>query len=371
MSKYVNSGNSYKIYDESIKTFDKLPVGYYKLSFNKMTGFSLEVTNEIVINEKVYGCHEEKVNMIMNSFSLFNRNLGVILSGDKGIGKSISAKMLAIAAVARNIPVIICNEYIPGIAQYLGDIEQEVLVLFDEFDKTFGCCSDDCNRDSAANPQTEMLTLFDGLTPGKKLFVVTCNKLGNLSEFLVNRPGRFHYHLRFDYPTSMEIQEYLQDKIDEKYWNQIPDVISFAGRVDINYDCLRAIAFELQLGKPFNVAVKDLNIINYDNYDEYTATLMFADGTKITRKRVSIDFFASYDDDFELRFDDDEGNVYWVSFDPTENYYDTEHYATVVKGENVKVETTRSKDGDEIENVKDIKCIVFKRRATKGIHYTL
>ena len=38
--------------------------------------------------------------------------------------------------------------------------------MFDEFDKTFGNIK---AADGMANPQTELLTLFDGLAQGKKV----------------------------------------------------------------------------------------------------------------------------------------------------------------------------------------------------------
>ena len=53
------------------------------------------------------------------------------------------------------------------------------MVLFDEFDKTFSTN----DRNNAGDPQTEMLTLFDGLSTGKKLFIITCNELKNLNDY--------------------------------------------------------------------------------------------------------------------------------------------------------------------------------------------
>lgn len=65
-----------------------------------------------------------------------DRNLGVILSGDKGIGKSMFGRMLSEMAVASGYPVLIVDTYYPGISSYLDSIQQEVVVFFDEFDKT-------------------------------------------------------------------------------------------------------------------------------------------------------------------------------------------------------------------------------------------
>ena len=54
-----------------------------------------------ITEAKIYGVHTEKVFKVLNSFEKVNRSLGVILSGDKGIGKSLFAKLLAIEAMKK------------------------------------------------------------------------------------------------------------------------------------------------------------------------------------------------------------------------------------------------------------------------------
>ena len=140
-------------------------------------------------------------------------NLGVILSGYKGIGKSMFAKILSVEAVKKGIPIILVDQYIPGIASYIEAIDQRVMVLFDEFDKTF---ADIKASDGEVEPQAALLGLFDGMSQGKKLFVITCNDIRKLNDFIVNRPGRFHYHFRFEYPSADEIRTYLYDKLGKE-----------------------------------------------------------------------------------------------------------------------------------------------------------
>ena len=48
-----------------------------------------------MVKEKVYGIHPKKADKVFKAFTKFERNLGVILSGDKGIGKSLFARILA------------------------------------------------------------------------------------------------------------------------------------------------------------------------------------------------------------------------------------------------------------------------------------
>lgn len=312
--KIVNTGSTYMIYSDDLKTFDKLPVGTYEVDFSMMQGFFLTRKEDVVLTEKIYGVHESKANKILTSFKHTDRNLGVILSGNKGIGKSLTAKLLAKKAIEQGLPVIMVNTGYKGIASYLSDIKQEVVVLFDEFDKTFKTGSNGRRGEPGdGGAQDEFLTLFDGLDQGKKLFVVTCNSLSDLSDFLVNRPGRFHYHLRFNYPTVEEIKEYLTDKLDVKYHNQIEEVVKFSNMTDLNYDCLRAIAFELNLGTSFKEAIKDLNITSYDNDSKYDVICVLSNGMRSTRKNYYIDLnrdearmsfsFPSLKDYVDVEFD--------------------------------------------------------------------
>lgn len=285
--KAISYGNSYEIFDDTLKTYDRLPVQNYIVRFSQNKGFYMEKYPDIEIREsKIYGVHLEKIHKVIDAFKDFERNLGVILSGDKGIGKSLFAKLLSNEARKSGYPLIIVDEFVPGIAAYLETIEQEVVILFDEFDKTFGG-----SRSSDGNtPQSSMLSLFDGLSVGKKLFVITCNQLSMLNDYLVNRPGRFHYHFRFDYPSPEEITTYLKDKIDSKYYDEIPSVVFFSKKVNLNYDCLRAIAFELGKGHCFKEAIQDLNIVNVEK-GQYDVVLHYKNGMKGYANGVYIDLF--------------------------------------------------------------------------------
>lgn len=325
----LNTGTTYRIYDESMRAFTQLPAGVYKIAFNPMAGYSLIRTDEIEINEKIYGNHLKKVEKVYNSFKVFPRNLGVILSGDKGIGKSLFAKLLSVKAIENGYPIIMCDTPYPGIADFLGSIQQEVVVLFDEFDKTFA------QVEGHADPQADMLTLFDGLYMGKKLFIITCNELRKLNDFLVNRPGRFHYHFRFAYPNDAEVTEYLQDNISEEFWGEIPAVAEFAKKVDLNYDCLRAIAFELNMGSTFSEAAADLNIINIErNY--YNLTLYFKDGTSFKCDNVALNVFGSRGETVQTWFGNKKDPSVNISFDPSDNVYDYNRGGMVISGADIE-----------------------------------
>lgn len=367
----INTGNTYEIFDDSLQTFDKLPTQTYVVRFNKNKGFFLEKYVDIEIKEeKVYGVHLEKVNKVLNSFEKFNRNLGVILSGDKGIGKSLFAKLLAIEAMNKNIPLIVVDTFIPGIASYIESIEQEVMVLFDEFDKTFGEVR---QNDGEASPQAHLLSLFDGVSGGKKLFVVTCNELRKLNDYLINRPGRFHYHFRFEYPSAQEVREYLEDSIPKEQYGEIDSVIAFSKKINLNYDCLRAIAFEISSGIKFKDAIKDLNIINMES-ERYNITLHFNNGMTATAKSVYLDLFGSGTDETIYLCDKSGKNYVDVTFNTMNCQFDSKRLMNVVLPEDLYVSFD---DDDEYKDLvsqakeAQIECLTIGRCRDRNIHYLI
>ena len=364
--KIVNTGNIFHLYDDTLKTFDKLPAQAYLVGFNNQTGFYLETFNDIEVNEKIYGVHTEKVEKVFKSFQAFERNMGVILSGAKGIGKSLFAKLLSIKAVENGFPLIIVNTPYPGIANFLTSITQEVIVMFDEFDKTFKS-----SHDGDFDPQADMLSLFDGMSMGKKCFIVTCNELRGLNDFLVNRPGRFHYHFRFNYPQGDEIREYLADKLQPEYYTEIESVVNFATKVDLNYDCLRAIAFELNLGIGFSEAIKDLNIVNIE-LEEYIITVVFKDGRKWkTSKRL--DLFS----DEEITFSINETIYCCMKFSSEDIVSNPHSLFSTVAGSDVTV-TFVDEDGLKPDETQEdwiannpIDYITINRKRSKELHYAV
>lgn len=52
----VNTGSTYRVYDESLKTYDKLPPQVYSIGCSSMSGFYLEKHPNLTIGEeKIYG----------------------------------------------------------------------------------------------------------------------------------------------------------------------------------------------------------------------------------------------------------------------------------------------------------------------------
>lgn len=375
--RIIRSGTKYSVYDNGIETYEQLPVGTYAVGFDKSEGCFLIRRANIAVTEKTYGVHNHKIQKVMHSFAGFARSLGVILSGDKGIGKSLFAKKLCEQAVQTGYPVVIIDACLPGIARFIESIDQECVVLFDEFDKTFRT-----NRDN--DEQAALLSLFDGTSGGKKLFVVTCNELYGLNNYIVNRPGRFHYHFRFDYPAPEDIREYLTDKLEVDYHGQIDSVIEFSRKISLNYDCLRAIAFELNSGATFADAIADLNIMTTED-EEYKVYLYFDNGKCVHNLRYSTNLY-DYDGSMTfIRFFDDDGKfVLDAYFDKASMKYDMAKGKVLVPASGIKIKENDDDDDDYYDDDGDdevsgtkaprfrgakVLYMTFTKRAAKNLHY--
>ena len=272
--KIINSGNTYHIYNDNVKTFDQFEPNTYKINFSPMSGFSIEKTQNLKPSEnKVYGDHYQKIDKVIKTYDLMNRSLGILLSGDKGIGKSLFVQLLATKYIEKGYPVFIIDKSYPGLFNYIDSIQQEVVVIFDEFEKTFDKYDDDVDS------QHDILGLLDGTSSQKRLYLATINDLNSISSFLINRPGRFHYHFRFNYPSYDEVIQYLKETTSNVKESEIINAAIFSQQVKLNFDMLRAIAFELNLGESFEDAVKDLNIIA-QNIAEYRIEIEMNDESK-------------------------------------------------------------------------------------------
>ncbi|WP_171059891.1 AAA family ATPase [Streptomyces montanus] len=251
-STIVASGGEFRLYGDSVQTFADLPVATYTIAFSQTTGYSLRQTEPLASAETVYGSHASRVQRIVTGYSAMDRSLGVILSGDKGMGKSLMLRLLAERMrEEHHLPTVLVQHDTPGLAAFLDELG-EVVVVFDEFEKIFS------NEDDES--QNQFLSLFDGLSTTKRLYVLSVNELHRVNDYMLNRPGRFHYHMRFAYPEPETVATYLRDQVPGVAEKQVAEIVDFSRKYDINFDHLRAIAFELRLGESFAEVIGDLNI---------------------------------------------------------------------------------------------------------------
>lgn len=123
-----------------IISYNEIPVGVYKISMSKQ-GFYLEyVMSEFVFDYKIYGLQEDFINHVIKTYNEAQTgNLGILLNGTKGTGKTVAAKMIANRL---HLPVIIVQnmgqEMNLQMMNYLStEINFDCVFFFDEYEKTF------------------------------------------------------------------------------------------------------------------------------------------------------------------------------------------------------------------------------------------
>jgi hypothetical protein len=272
-STIVSSGGAFRLYGDAVQTYEKLPVATYAIAFSELSGYTLHRVEPLTSRkEAIYGNHAERVRRIASGYSAMNRSLGVILSGNKGMGKSLMVRMIAERMRdERGLPTVLVQRATPGLASFLDELGETVVVL-DEFEKVFP-------NEGENEAQNQFLSLFDGLSTTKRLYVLSVNELRRVNDYMLNRPGRFHYHLRFAYPDAEAVAQYLRDQVPGIDETQVATVVDFSRRYDVNFDHLRAIAFELSLGEVFGDVIGDLNIKRSETFTPYVeAHITWDDG---------------------------------------------------------------------------------------------
>jgi hypothetical protein len=259
----VNGGDFRVMYGNELAVLEALPPSIYEVRYEKEKGFFLiAVDGSLAVSEKFYGDVEAMTDRVMLSFERMEGNLGVLLSGPKGLGKTLTVKNICKAALERGLPVIMVKENFSNLASFIDSICQPCVIVLDEFEKLYP------NRRKTEHDELEgqdsLLNMFDSALASRKLFLLTCNDVRNISEYLLNRPGRLHYHFKMNRLTIGEIQEYCNDNLNRETHHLITDICSLGATVpDFSYDMLKSIVFELNTYVCGLEEVK--NILNIDS----------------------------------------------------------------------------------------------------------
>ena len=237
MSQIINNGVTYSLAEfNSVPT--KLPNKVFNFRFNPQSGYYyLEETNPITLPEKIYG-DMSIVDRYIKSYHNTERNLGVLLAGLKGNGKTVMAKYLC---QKLDQPIILINEPFKCADCAIQFLTNPVLgnctILIDEFEKVF----------NDPDEQLPILSLLDGPYQTHHFFILTVNNK-YLNKNLINRPSRIHYVNNFTRLDIKLVEEIANDLVEDK--TQIPSVIELVSRIpDLSMDILITIIKDMNLFK--------------------------------------------------------------------------------------------------------------------------
>ena len=279
MTFYLRKGNSFQVSESGkLDVYETLPVGTYVIEQDIHGNYFLDKIADFEAPKRVYGSTMRHTDRIMRTYQDRPVSTGVMLAGEKGSGKSLLAKMLSVAAAKLEYPTIVINRPWHGDSfnKLIQEINQPCLILFDEFEKVYD-----------ENQQENILTLFDGMFPTKKLFVLTCNDKWRIDQNMRNRPGRIFYMLDFVGLEHDFIQEYCEENLLNKaHIDGVTKIASLFSQ--FNFDMLKAMVEEMN--RYGETAQEVMQILN--TKPEYSDKVVYdmqmvVDGVPITEEDAS------------------------------------------------------------------------------------
>lgn len=314
MSYFLKSGSTYRVAsDEAMDIHRLLPAGNYVVKINEMSGeLYLESIEDFSIPSKIYGNCLKNTDKIIRTFMDRNNATGVMMTGEKGSGKTLLTKNVAIQLAKQGVPTIVINQPWHGdkFNTFIQNIEQPCAILFDEFEKTY-------DRDE----QESILTLLDGVFPSKKLFMITCNDKWRVDSHMRNRPGRIYYMLDFRGLDADFIREYCNDNLNNKV--HIETIVNVGSLFsEFNFDMLKSLVEEMNR---YNESPQEaLEMLNakpeFDGGTEYAMKIVHNGREVKSGRRETFEGNPLQPKGVEIEFDadpDDEDSEYiWKVFKP-------------------------------------------------------
>ena len=213
--------------------------------------------------EKIYQTESDKffIKRILTYFDKMDKlNLGVLLTGLKGSGKSLTAKLLSKKS---NLPIIVVSPTYPA---------NELTEMFTNFNTPCCILFDECDKNKRWN-SNDMLGFLDGLQDtAKKLVIYTCNETCDLSQYLIDRCSRIKYCKNYEGINKETITQIANDLISNK--DIIPEVVNFINDQFLvksydniisyieEYEMFHEEATYITIAEDLNITLKDSSILN-------------------------------------------------------------------------------------------------------------
>ena len=232
---WMNTGNSYSQIDPNFEVTQALPVGVYNLELT-MFGWKLfKFADNFVFPYKLYSLENEFVDHVLKTYENTIGNLGVLLNGTKGTGKTVTAKVLANRL---NLPVIVLKsmgDRNQSMIEYLSSLNCDCVLFMDEFEKNF------------KEEDSTVLQIMDGVynSNHRKIFLLTTNNM-HINENLVGRPSRIRYVKHFGNLSMDTVNEYLDDALECAEARE--EILEFVDSLTIStIDILKTIVNEVNI----------------------------------------------------------------------------------------------------------------------------
>lgn len=189
-------------------------------------------------------------NKVINYHKNNNESVGILFSGIKGGGKTMTCKLISEKS---NLPTItIDNEFpILKLTDFFSSLKEDTCIIFDEIEK----------NSKYWNTQY-LLGFLDGINSfANNIIMMTCNDYNKLDVNILNRCSRIRYHKKFNGLSEKDINEIINIKFNNKNKlktkEEIDNIKSILNKVKIkSYDNILSICDEILNNE--NEDIKDL-----------------------------------------------------------------------------------------------------------------
>jgi DNA-directed RNA polymerase subunit F len=226
----------------------------YELGVSQL-GYYLEpISDKFNFPYKIYGLESKIIKRTTTHYnSTTHGNLGILLNGLKGTGKTVTAKNICNELKQ---PVILISRFIEGGSAWVNTIPQNITVFVDEYEKVY-------------EESKEFLTIMDGSMNSafRRVFILTTNTL-HIDQNLIDRPSRIRYFQTFNDLSPETVEEIVDDLLVHK--NLKEDCIKFIATLKIiTVDIVKSILNEVNMFNESPFEFKDIfNItVNTGTYD--------------------------------------------------------------------------------------------------------
>ncbi|MEZ8292364.1 hypothetical protein AB6D11_00775 [Vibrio splendidus] len=276
---YIDTGSKVlQIPHQTTAPLDAVPPAVYTLSSENEQLYLQRHLPQFELPKELFGNIQSDCDRLLFQYDESNE-VSALLTGIKGAGKTLLSQLFSNAMIERKVPVILVNHLcaepntIKNFLYSLGN----VCVIFDEYTKTFG------------EHQTQMLDFFSGPMCCKRATLVIENKVNDICEYMLDRPGRLMYHYSYKKLNLDTVKQVcMHFGLDE---GVTAHVLTYSARVhSLGMDTLRTLVDQVIIESKrldmseqanFMALVQVLNIPYHDlNELEFTTLIMYGETYK-------------------------------------------------------------------------------------------
>lgn len=282
---WSKSGNSYRLSEISHQQ-EQLEPGVYRLEYNEPYQYFYldQVQDKFSFPYKIYGVETEFIQRVKKSWQNTTGNMGILLNGLKGTGKTVTAELICNEL---NLPVILIQKHYGGLVSFLNSVQQDVIIFIDEYEKIYN------------KYDNSLLSVMDGAfrTDTRKMFLLTTNEL-TIERNMLQRPSRIRYIKSYTDLTLDIIMEVVDDKLAHKHLREC--TIKMISELPIiTMDLVKAVVEEVNIHEQDPALFKDIFNVQGDQADMYNVFRINEDGTRTEYARnapVAPAYFNTYDE---------------------------------------------------------------------------